>query len=100
MIVTPAALEHIQQHVCDHTPWFRISIQAGGCNGFEKKFQLTDHTDPDDITLSNMIVLDPITFQMLDHAVLDYECLLHHQGLILKIPQATSTCGCGKSFDI
>lgn len=100
MIITDAAIDHIQQHVCDQTPWLRVQIQAGGCNGFEKKFELVQIKDEHDIMIQNLVILDPDTYQMLSNSVLDYECLLHHKGLVLKIPQATSTCGCGKSFDI
>ena len=79
--------------------YLRVSIEAGGCQGFEKKFQITQETDPDDCILDSCVVVDPVSLDLIGDATLVYRSNLQGSRFELMIPQATSTCGCGMSFD-
>jgi iron-sulfur cluster insertion protein len=81
----------------------RIEIRAGGCNGFEKRFSWTvDRYDDDMIleTASGPVVIDSISYDMLDNAVVDYKTDLAGAYFVIDIPEASSTCGCGTSFSL
>jgi iron-sulfur cluster insertion protein len=81
----------------------RIEIQAGGCNGFEKKFSWTAAPEPDDIVIptpSCSVVFDPVSFDMLSNAIVDYKTDLQGSYFVIDIPEAASTCGCGTSFSL
>jgi len=81
----------------------RIEIRAGGCNGFEKIFTFDDSEAADDLkipTTNGMILIDPISYAMLDNAIVDYVSDLSGSSFSITIPEATSTCGCGSSFSL
>lgn len=83
----------------DH--FFRLTVEGGGCSGFQYKMDM-DNTLADDDTVieknGTRTVIDAISTQFLDGSTLDYETSLG--GAILKVinPNATSSCGCGVSF--
>jgi iron-sulfur cluster assembly accessory protein len=81
----------------------RIEIKAGGCNGFEKTFSWTTAVADDDIlveTATGPVVIDSMSYQMLDTATVDYKHDLAGAYFTIEIPEATSTCGCGTSFSL
>lgn len=81
----------------------RIEIKAGGCNGFEKTFSWTTDVATDDVmveTISGPVVIDSMSYQMLDAATVDYKHDLAGAYFTIDIPEATSTCGCGTSFSL
>jgi iron-sulfur cluster insertion protein len=80
----------------------RIEIRAGGCNGFEKSFSF-DQRQSDDIvieTASGPVIMDPMSYDMLDNATVDYKTDLAGAYFVIDIPEAASTCGCGTSFSL
>lgn len=81
----------------------RIEIKAGGCNGFEKTFSWTTDLADDDMiieTATGPVVIDSMSYQMLDTATVDYKHDLAGAYFTIEIPEATSTCGCGTSFSL
>jgi Fe-S cluster assembly iron-binding protein IscA len=89
MNVTHAALRHINQ-ICAPGSYFRISVQAGGCSGFAHDFSITTHGN----------FMDATSYDLLQNATLDYVTNLSGSQFTLTIPEATSSCGCGKSFSL
>ena len=82
--------------------YLRIFVQGGGCSGFQYGLTLEDNkTDADRIFESNgvRIVVDPISIQYLKEAVVDFKETSTDSGFAIKTPNATSTCGCGQSFN-
>ena len=77
----------------------RIEIISGGCNGFEKKFTISN-IQPDDIEVDQLVVIDPVTWDFLQNAILDFNIDISSYGFKISIPDAASNCGCGKSFSI
>lgn len=79
----------------------RVSVKSGGCSGFSYDMYFDSEIAPDDITLSFgqvKVVVDPASAPMLEGASLDFKDGLTEQGFSISNPNATRSCGCGKSF--
>lgn len=80
----------------------RIFVQGGGCSGFQYGFTLDDVQAEDDWALDINgvgVLVDSASGTYLQGAILDYEEALHGSQFKINNPSATSTCGCGSSFD-
>ena len=80
----------------------RIAVEGGGCSGFTYAFSF-DQTICDDDTVVETdgvkLCVDPISFQYLGEAEIDYsEDGLQGSRFVIRNPNAKSTCGCGESF--
>ena len=78
----------------------RVFVESGGCSGFQYGMSF-DESKPDDQQLESEgvpMVLDPASLAYLDGSVIDFDDGLHGKGFEIKNPNASSTCGCGKSF--
>ena len=85
------------------TPYLRVAVLAGGCNGFQYKFDLTAAREEDDALLESgpaRVLLDPASLEMLAGAELDYVDSLMGAYFTVRNPQAKSSCGCGTSFAV
>jgi iron-sulfur cluster assembly protein/iron-sulfur cluster insertion protein len=79
----------------------RVAVKSGGCSGFSYDMYFDGDIATDDITLSFgavRVVVDPASAPMLEGASLDYKDGLNEQGFAITNPNATRSCGCGKSF--
>ncbi len=79
----------------------RIFISGGGCSGFKYGFTFDESINEDDTVMEKngvKLLVDPMSFQYLVGAEIDYEENLQGAQFIIKNPSATSTCGCGSSF--
>ena len=85
------------------TTALRVFVQGGGCSGFQYGLMLDEsgQTAGDQIFESNeiKILVDPISIGYLKEAEVDYTETSTGGGFSIKNPQATSTCGCGQSFN-
>jgi iron-sulfur cluster insertion protein len=81
----------------------RVYITGGGCSGFQYGFTF-DETIAEDDTLFEKdgvgVVIDPMSFQYLMGAEIDYQEGLEGAQFVLKNPNAKTTCGCGSSFSV
>jgi iron-sulfur cluster insertion protein len=82
----------------------RVAVLAGGCSGFQYKFDL-DEAPPaeDDFVIEHAgarVLVDPSSLDLLGGAQLDYTDALMGAHFAIKNPNATSSCGCGTSFSI
>ena len=81
----------------------RVFVQGGGCSGFQYGFTFDEVKNEDDTTLSKngvSLVIDPMSFQYLVGAEIDYKEDLQGAQFVIKNPNATTTCGCGSSFSV
>jgi iron-sulfur cluster insertion protein len=81
----------------------RISIQGGGCSGFQYKFTMEDTINDDDIELSTgpfKIFIDSMSAMYMEDAVIDYQETLMNSQFVIQNPNAQTQCGCGSSFSI
>jgi iron-sulfur cluster assembly accessory protein len=81
----------------------RVEVLAGGCSGYQYKFDLADAEGADDLLIEAegaRVVVDRVSLELLAGAELDYADSLMGAHFAVKNPQATSSCGCGTSFSI
>jgi iron-sulfur cluster assembly accessory protein len=78
----------------------RIYVQGGGCSGFQYGMVLDEAADGDQIFDIDgvRVIVDPMSLRYLEGAEVDYKEDLMGGGFAIKNPNATSTCGCGHSF--
>jgi iron-sulfur cluster assembly accessory protein len=78
----------------------RIYVQGGGCSGFQYGMVLDEVTDGDEVFEKDgiKVIVDPMSMRYLEGAEVDYKEDLMGGGFAIKNPNATSTCGCGHSF--
>ena len=81
----------------------RISVQGGGCSGFQYNFLIDDQMTADDQIFTQNgveVVMDFISLGLLNGSGLDYVEDLTGAKFVIKNPNAASACGCGNSFSI
>jgi iron-sulfur cluster insertion protein len=81
----------------------RVFVTGGGCSGFQYGFTFDEETSDDDTCLEKAgvtLLIDPMSFQYLVGAEIDYSEGLEGAQFVIKNPNATSTCGCGSSFSV
>lgn len=81
----------------------RVYIQGGGCSGFQYGFNFEEQAASDDAVLERdgvKVAVDPMSFQYLVGAEVDYREDLQGARFVINNPNATTTCGCGSSFSI
>jgi iron-sulfur cluster insertion protein len=79
----------------------RVYVQGGGCSGFQYGFTFDESIEDGDMTVENQgvtLVIDPMSFQYLIGAEIDYREGLDGAQFVIRNPNATTTCGCGSSF--
>ncbi|HEY9192489.1 MAG TPA: iron-sulfur cluster insertion protein ErpA [Methyloversatilis sp.] len=79
----------------------RVFVSGGGCSGFQYGFTFDEVTNEDDTALVKdgvTLLIDPMSYQYLVGAEIDYSEGLEGAQFVIKNPNATSTCGCGSSF--
>ena len=79
----------------------RVYVTGGGCSGFQYGFTF-DNSQKEDDTLLEIdqlkILVDPMSYQYLVGAEINYTEDLRGSEFVIKNPNASSTCGCGSSF--
>lgn len=81
----------------------RLSVEGGGCSGFQYRFQLADAVEGDDSiaeTAGVQLVVDPVSLDLVAGAEVDYVELLGGAAFRVTNPNAASGCGCGASFAV
>ena len=81
----------------------RLSVEGGGCSGFQYKFGLADAPEGDDVIAEVdgvRLVVDPVSLDLVAGATVDYVESLGGAAFKVENPQAASGCGCGASFSV
>lgn len=85
------------------TPMLRVSVEGGGCSGFQYKFGLVDKPASDDLVIERdgaTVLVDPVSVQYMEGAEIDFVDDLIGAAFKINNPVATASCGCGTSFSI
>ena len=102
--VSPRAAERIAEITGAAGQALRVAVLAGGCSGFQYKFDLDgEGPQPDDAVIEQggaRVLVDPASLDLLAGAQLDYTDELMSSHFAIRNPNATSACGCGTSFSI
>jgi iron-sulfur cluster assembly accessory protein len=81
----------------------RISVNGGGCSGFQYAFDVERARQEDDMVVERdgaAVLVDQVSLQYMDGAVIDFVDDLIGQSFKIENPHATASCGCGTSFTI
>lgn len=81
----------------------RISVNGGGCSGFQYGFDIDGERSADDLLLEKegaSVLVDEVSLQYLKGSVVDFVDDLIGQSFKIENPQATASCGCGTSFSL
>lgn len=79
----------------------RVFVSGGGCSGFQYGFTFDENIQDGDTQVEKngvTLLVDPMSFQYLTGAEIDYKEDLEGSQFVIKNPNATTTCGCGSSF--
>ncbi len=104
--VTEAAASKIKDLLAEESKaesGLRVFVQGGGCSGFQYGLMIEENGGVGDQTFeSNGIKLyvDPVSLSYLKGAEVDFVDTITGGGFTIKNPNATSTCGCGSSFNV
>ena len=93
----------IQDQNLGNDYFFRLTVEGGGCSGFQYKMDMDNQLADDDLVFEKdgvRVAIDSVSAPYLDGSQLDYQFSLG--GSIMKVinPNAASSCGCGVSFGI
>jgi len=106
MVFTDAAAEKVKRLIQEEKNpdlKLRIYVTGGGCSGFQYGFSFDETINEGDIVIDNTgvsLVIDPMSYQYLIGAEVDYTEGLEGAQFVVRNPNATTTCGCGSSFSI
>jgi len=79
----------------------RVFVTGGGCSGFQYGFKFDEISNDGDTEVENQgvkLLIDPMSFQYLVGAEIDYTEGLEGSQFVIRNPNAATTCGCGSSF--
>ena len=81
----------------------RVSVEGGGCSGFQYKFDLVPEAAPDDLVLERSgakVVIDQVSLGFLAGSEIDFVDDLIGASFKVNNPKAKASCGCGTSFSL
>ncbi len=81
----------------------RLSVEGGGCSGFQYKFDLADSPESDDLIAETdgvKLVVDPMSLELVAGCVVDFVESLGGTAFKVENPNASAGCGCGSSFAV
>ncbi len=106
IVFTDAAARKVQELILEERNpelKLRVYISGGGCSGFQYGFSFDEEQAEDDIAVENdgvTLLVDPLSFQYLMGAEVDYSESLQGAQFVIRNPNASTTCGCGSSFSV
>lgn len=106
LIFTDSAAHKVRQLIEDEGNeelMLRVFVTGGGCSGFQYGFTFEENEQDGDTRVDKegvTLLVDPMSFQYLMGAEIDYKEDLSGAQFVIRNPNATTTCGCGSSFGV
>ncbi|MFP3874341.1 MAG: iron-sulfur cluster insertion protein ErpA [Thiohalophilus sp.] len=106
LIFTDSAAHKVRQLIEDEgneNLMLRVFVSGGGCSGFQYGFTFEENEQDGDTRVDKegvTLLVDPMSFQYLMGAEIDYKEDLSGAQFVIRNPNATTTCGCGSSFGV
>ncbi len=103
--LTPAAAARVSAIAAKQAKpaMLRLSVEGGGCSGFQYRFGLADTVESDDSiseTDGVKLVIDPMSLELVAGSMVDFVESLGGTAFQVTNPNAAAGCGCGSSFAI
>ena len=98
-----AQLQHLIADEDNPEMKLRVYVTGGGCAGFQYGFSFDEQAAEDDTAIERdgvTVIIDPLSYQYLAGAEVDYVEGLEGARFVINNPNAETTCGCGSSFSI
>jgi iron-sulfur cluster assembly accessory protein len=105
LTLTPAAARRVAW-IADRQEkpaMLRLSVEGGGCSGFQYKFDLAESAEPDDSVSETdgvKLLVDPVSLGLVAGSTVDFVESLGGAAFRVENPNAASGCGCGSSFGV
>jgi iron-sulfur cluster insertion protein len=106
IVFTDAAADKVRELIREESNdrlKLRVFISGGGCSGFQYGFTFDENVQEGDTQVEKAgvtLLVDPMSFQYLMGAEIDYTQGLEGAQFVIRNPNATTTCGCGSSFSV
>ncbi|MGA9852242.1 MAG: iron-sulfur cluster insertion protein ErpA [Gammaproteobacteria bacterium] len=106
LVFTSAAARKVKQLIEEEANpalKLRVFVNGGGCSGFQYGFTFDENVEEGDTQVSNegvTLLVDPMSYQYLAGAEIDYSEDLEGAQFVIRNPNATTSCGCGSSFSV
>jgi iron-sulfur cluster assembly accessory protein len=103
--LTPAAAARVAAIAArqDKPAVLRLSVEGGGCSGFQYRFGLAEGPEGDDTVAESegvRLLVDAVSLDLVRGATVDFVESLGGAAFQVVNPQAASGCGCGSSFSV
>lgn len=103
MKLSDTCLKRLRE-ICDEKSFLRVTIEGGGCSGFQYKLDIDDKLESDDLVFGEndaRVVIDQTSLEYVDGSTIDFHTELIRSGFrIINNPKAEQGCSCGASFAI
>jgi iron-sulfur cluster assembly accessory protein len=101
--MTERAAQRIAEIVASESKptMLRVSVEGGGCSGFQYRFDLVGEAAQDDIVIERKeakVLIDPVSLEYMAGSEIDFVDDLIGASFKIQNPNATASCGCGTSF--
>lgn len=105
IVLTESAARRISEIVAGEpeAKLLRVSVEGGGCSGFQYRFDLVADKEPDDIVIERAgarVLVDPVSLEYMAGSEIDFVDDLIGASFKVRNPNATASCGCGTSFSL
>lgn len=81
----------------------RLSVEGGGCSGFQYQFGLADAPEAEDAVSETdgvRLIVDPVSLELVAGCIVDFVESLGGAAFRVENPNASAGCGCGSSFAV
>ena len=98
-----AKVKHLMEEEANDDLKLRVFVTGGGGSGFQYGFTFDELAEEDDTLVEKegvVVLVDPLSYQYIEGAELDYTEGLEGSRFVVSNPNASTTCGCGSSFSI
>lgn len=97
-------LQSLMQASNDNQPVIlKVTINSGGCSGFQYRFDLVNAADPDDHVFTQdgvQVAIDDVSLGLIEGSEIDYAEEMIGSAFMIRNPNASASCGCGNSFSL
>ena len=104
LVFTDAAASKVKELITEEKNpalMLRVYVTGGGCSGFQYGFTFEESAAEDDTRVEKngvTVLVDPLSFQYLAGAEIDFQDGIQGAQFVIKNPNAKTSCGCGSSF--
>ena len=102
LVLQDSYVSRFHQLSTEPNQFIRLSVEGGGCSGFQYEFSTDTHKRADDVVIERAgakLVIDAVSLELLQGASVEFhEELIRSSFRVVDIPKAESGCSCGASF--